>query len=154
MIFYTSGTNRVPIEIDNEDYEQISKYNWYSTNESYPWTSINGNPIRLHQFILGKAPQGLEWDHIDQNKLNNRRDNLQAKTHSKNLENRSPSLSGIPGICINSNCFVVHLPADMSNTGKKIYLGRVKTIEDGIDLQFFHYILHLEELDNLKIGGI
>lgn len=46
--------------------------------------------ILVHRLVWlafnGEIPQGLEIDHIDQNKHNNRLDNLQVATHSENVK--------------------------------------------------------------------
>jgi len=45
---------------------------------------VTCNKGLFHLLVLGKAPKGLEWDHRDGNKLNNRRENLEAVSHSEN----------------------------------------------------------------------
>lgn len=44
---------------------------------------------RMHVMILGKAPDGYVIDHINRNKLDNRRINLRVCTQAQNTANRS-----------------------------------------------------------------
>jgi hypothetical protein len=110
MICYTNKW-KVPFQIDEEDYELISHYVWYwDSDNGYISTHIRkyhegifigGRTIYLHEFLLGKAGEGLEWDHVDQNKLNNCRDNIRIATYHINRQNvglRSDNITGYPGI--------------------------------------------------------
>lgn len=45
----------------------------------------------LHHCIVGQPIDGSDVDHIDRNKMNNRRDNLRYVTHAVNSRNREPS---------------------------------------------------------------
>lgn len=45
--------------------------------------------IYIYQRFNGEIPKGLQIDHIDRNKLNNRLDNLRAVTMSVNYANKS-----------------------------------------------------------------
>lgn len=44
----------------------------------------------LHYWILGPPPVGLRPDHINRDKLDNRRSNLRFVTHGQNLQNSGP----------------------------------------------------------------
>lgn len=59
-----------------------------TTNLRYAQTSIDKKPIYLHQLIMGKAPDKMVIDHIDNNGLNNKRSNLRLVTYSQNNQNR------------------------------------------------------------------
>ena len=72
------------ILIDIEDVEKISKYRWWIDNSGYPRTKIHGQNIRMHVFITGKK----NLDHINRNKLDNRRSNLRECTNEQNMANR------------------------------------------------------------------
>lgn len=72
--------------IDKDDYEKVKDYKWSLSKIGYSITE-NKKRIYLHQLILGKK-EGLEIDHINHNKLDNRKQNLWHCTHSQNLMNR------------------------------------------------------------------
>lgn len=99
--------HKIPFQVDESDYEGISRYFWYITGVTgYPSTNIGKWPetrhmIELHRFLLGPAPEGMEWDHINRDKLDNRRANLRAVTGSvnqRNKWNRSDNSSGFRGV--------------------------------------------------------
>jgi hypothetical protein len=85
--------NNMVVIVDDEDYEQLKKYRWYSykkddRNTCYARRS-NGRSrkIFIHQQILGKV-EGLVIDHINGDGLDNRRENLRHVTHRQNSMNR------------------------------------------------------------------
>lgn len=103
MIVY-SNKWKIPFQIDEEDYESVSRYSWCI--DGYPRTSVRADwgglrAIRLHEFLMGKPPEGKEWDHINQDKLDNRRENLRAVIPTINQRNRrllSTNTSGCTGV--------------------------------------------------------
>ena len=74
--------------VDDCDYAEISKYRWLLTPQGYARNSnrIEGKRQLLHRIIL-KTPQNLQTDHINCDKLDNRRENLRIATHSQNSAN-------------------------------------------------------------------
>lgn len=90
--------------IDNENLLSVSEYGWCKTVEGYANGTINKKPIRMHQFIIGKAPIGQIIDHINGNKLDNRRINLRFATKSQNGQNikkQENTSSQYKGVCFN-----------------------------------------------------
>lgn len=60
----------------------------------------NADSHLLHRILLD-APQGIQVDHIDRNKLNCKRDNLRFVTNAENKQNspvQSNNTSGTPGV--------------------------------------------------------
>lgn len=72
--------------INPEDYERVSAIgSWCIDGGGYV---LNGkHKIKLHQLIMGMK-EGLEIDHINRNKLDNRKENLRFVTHRMNTINR------------------------------------------------------------------
>lgn len=64
--------------------------------------------ILLHRQLLGlRAGDGLECDHINRDRLDNRRENLRAVTHAQNMQNRGPdrnARSPYRGVYFASHC--------------------------------------------------
>lgn len=68
--------------IDKEDYAKILPHRIYIGNHGYP--AIGNKP--LHQILLN-YPKGMVVDHINHNKLDNRKQNLRIVTQSENMLN-------------------------------------------------------------------
>ncbi len=81
--------------VDDEDFEWLMKWKWHfvhgyamrkkylgKQNEKYIYKDIY-----MHRLILA-TPKGLDTDHINNFKLDNRRKNLRIATRRQNLQNR------------------------------------------------------------------
>ena len=73
--------------IDEADYELVADYRWHFEGR-YAATRINGLKIYLHSLLL-KTPKGFLTDHINRDKLDNRRSNLKVCTPLQNVVNKS-----------------------------------------------------------------
>jgi len=90
-------TNRQKQEIfrglvSEEDYQNVKQYRWYISC-GYVQGRVNGKVISLHHFIMGKPEKGLIVDHINQNRLDNRRENLRFATLKLNAHNRKKNMT-------------------------------------------------------------
>jgi hypothetical protein len=90
--------------IDDKDFEKVSKYNWcYSSTIGYAVSTTKehgGRAILMHRYILD-APSGKVTDHINRDKLDNRRSNLRLCSSAENKCNmgvRSHNKSGYKGV--------------------------------------------------------
>lgn len=85
-------TDNMPVLLDDEDYENISKMNgWYiqksenlNSRTSYAKHDSYG---RLHRYILGITDEAIIVDHIDRNGLNCQKTNLRITNNSINKRN-------------------------------------------------------------------
>ena len=79
--------------IDEEDQKAASAYRWHRAGwqGQYAAASVKFDgkwqPLYLHRFILS-APHGVEVDHRNGDKLDNRRENLRFVTRGQNQQNR------------------------------------------------------------------
>ena len=76
--------------VDDEDFEKVRGYRWYSftrLNTTYACTYNKGRTLLMHRLIMDAHP-GTVVDHIDHNGLNNCRQNLRLCTQQQNLWNR------------------------------------------------------------------
>lgn len=77
------------VTVSSDDWQRVSKIAW-SSNGRYVrgrWrksTGGTGKTVFLHRFVMS-APSGLVVDHIDDNPLNNTRENLQITTIARNV---------------------------------------------------------------------
>jgi hypothetical protein len=82
------------ILVSDIDYAELSNYTWHVDSNGYAGTNIKLNEdtskrqrkVRMHQLIL---PEAELVDHINRNKLDNRRSNLRSANNSQNTVNRS-----------------------------------------------------------------
>lgn len=90
--------------VDDEDWEKVMAYRWFVTDRGYIVSSSNKR-VRLHRMIAG-AQEGQEVDHINGNKLDNRKENLRFVTRYQNNWNvprRKNSYSKYKGVHIDSH---------------------------------------------------
>ena len=81
--------------VDDEDYAEISKHNWYAT-KNHHWYAGRWGPqgrIYMHRVIIMAKP-GQQVDHINGNTLDNRRANLRMCNNSQNQQNRKACIKG------------------------------------------------------------
>ena len=77
--------------VDDEDYEYLMQWKWHCNDGGYAVRRTPKGPVqavRMHRQLLN-APDGLEVDHINGNRLDNRRCNLRLVTRSQNQINRA-----------------------------------------------------------------
>ena len=77
--------------VDDDDFERFQQYRWRPNSKGYVIRSftVEGKEIvvSLHREIL-KPPAGLVVDHVNRDKLDNRRINLRVLTVAENAMNR------------------------------------------------------------------
>jgi len=103
IISLTKGKETI---IDDDDFERINKNSWYFNKIGYAMRGIFINK-KLHQIYLHRVILNLNIgdkkyvDHINHNKLDNRKINLRIVTQQQNCFNRiknKNNTSGITGI--------------------------------------------------------
>ena len=76
--------------VDFDLYQKYKSFTWWLSTHGYAKTDVYKNGKRrtvfLHQEIMGKK-EGFEIDHINGNRLDNRRENLRFVTRSQNNMN-------------------------------------------------------------------
>ena len=81
--------------IDDDDLELVSKYNWYYLPNGYAANKTK-KTIYMHRLIAG-TPDDMETDHINGDKLDNRRCNLRICTKQDNMRNRDKQNNNTTG---------------------------------------------------------
>lgn len=83
--------------VDNEDFDMVKDINWTTNNYGYVRNASLG---MIHRFIM-TTPDELDIDHINHNKLDNRKNNLRVATRSQNIINTRPrkGTSKYKGVC-------------------------------------------------------
>ena len=77
--------------VDDEDYPVISQYKWSLHGHGYAARGYHKDgqlhTEKMHHAILGRPPNGYVTDHINGNRLDNRRANLRFITQQQNCFN-------------------------------------------------------------------
>jgi hypothetical protein len=123
-------------QIDDQDQVLVSSYDWYVGKEGYPiaYQKVGRYQTRLilHNLLLGPAPETLVWDHKNQDKLDNHRENIRAVTRSVNGRNGKlyrNNRSGIRGVAWYEPTCCWRVQID-DNDGRKRHIGYFVTIEE------------------------
>lgn len=135
-ICYTSSG--IPFYIDAEDIDKITCRSWRVDTCGYISGRYNGKFISIHRYLLGVDDPKIFVDHIDRNKLNNRRSNLRLCNRTQNQRNynqRVDNSSGFSGVYWHSRNkrwkVMIHLD------GEAYYLGCFEKYEDAVWARFF-----------------
>ncbi len=111
VIFLTKNQRTT---VSFEDFDYLNQFKWHYHSKGYATRCIRlkGNwkkrkQILMHKVILKRmgieVPEGFVSDHIDGNKLDNRRSNLRVVTPTQSNFNRLLSSSFV-GVSFNKNC--------------------------------------------------
>ncbi len=102
IIWLTKGKFAI---VDIEDYQMLSRLKWYFGSNGYAvrgdYAGGKNKKIYMHR-VINKTPNGQHTDHINRNRLDNRKDNLRIATVQGNARNREStpgSTSRYLGVC-------------------------------------------------------
>lgn len=74
--------------VDDKDFEWLNQWKWCCSS-GYAVRRVGDKHVKMHRIIVGLKPGNvLQTDHIDGNRLNNKRHNLRVCTHTQNNHNR------------------------------------------------------------------
>ena len=76
--------------INNKDFKKVSHIFWVLSSHGYAsgFDKKTGKKVYMHRLILN-PPKNKQTDHINGNRLDNRRENLRIATRSQNGANKS-----------------------------------------------------------------
>lgn len=114
------------ILIDKEDYKQVKGHKWHLHHSGYAYSKIESKSISLHRFIL--RPQKHQVvDHINHNRLDNRKSNLRICLKAENCRNRKNAV----GISPEKGKW----RAQIGFNYKRIYLGLYPSLEEALSVR-------------------
>jgi len=124
--------------IDAEDLKKAQQYQWYLGNKGYAKCNmgIRGKSLLLHRIVMD-AELGTQVDHVNLNRLDNRKQNLRFVTASQQNMNKGlqkNNKTGIRGVHFRSRLiagkqydyYVAHISIDR----KQIPLGYFKSLKE------------------------
>jgi hypothetical protein len=124
--------------VDAGDADMVNQWRWSLDYRGYAIRASKRDgkqyTVRLHNQVFGPIAEGLEVDHINRNKLDNRRVNLRAGTHAENMRNRGPRensrRSGVTGVIWDrlQERWIICCYVD----GKKVRYGSYPTVEEAV----------------------
>jgi hypothetical protein len=83
--------------VDDADFQTLNHWKWKRHKHGYACrTATGGRLVLMHRQIM-EEPEGLEVDHRNRQKLDNRRGNLRVATHSDNGRNRPKQRNNTSG---------------------------------------------------------
>ena len=88
VLYDNYGIEKSRTLIDLDDVDKVKDYKWCILSASgYVSTNIKGLNMRLHRFIMD-CPEDMVVDHINHDRLDNRKSNLRICTRQQNNMNR------------------------------------------------------------------
>lgn len=125
--------------VDDSDYEYLSQWNWSKAKGGYVIRCqyigyFNGkrkNKVIYMHRVVNQTPEGMETDHINGDKLDNRKANLRSASRSNNAINKpkqANNTSGYKGVYWNKQSKKWLAAIKVNN--KQIHIGLFPAIED------------------------
>lgn len=120
---------------DKEDLYKIENFRWRLSHKGYARCviTINGKrrTVFAHRFLIGAKKEEIV-DHINRNRLDNRRENLRIvdiKASSINRCLKKGNKTGYAGVYKNNDCWTAKITKD----GKWVTIGRFNTFDEAVD---------------------
>ncbi len=120
--------------IDDDEFDTVSMFKWHLHPSGYARMGyrVEGRVISasMHRFIMWE-PLGMQVDHINRNKLDNRKENLRLATNGQNKQNGlryASNTSGYKGVHWHKQAKAFR--ARISVDGVRRHLGDFRTAEE------------------------
>lgn len=142
-VYFVPLTQNEHAIIDVCDYDKTKDYKWFFTAQGYAGTNINGTGVLLHRHFMN-PPDGQVVDHINGDRIDDRRCNLRlvsALENSWNTKAKNSSSTGYKNISKIKSSWQVILRIN----GISTYLGRFPTLEEALEVRNAAYREHRGE---------
>lgn len=138
--------------IDAEDADLVAGYGWYQTANGYVGAMTTDRTgkrklLLLHRLLMGE-PEGRHVDHLNGDKLDNRRENLRVATYQQNQANRRSlgrnNTSGVRGVqympqLSASKPWRAQITVDRRNLHLGLFATRAEAIQTRRQAEHEHY---------------
>lgn len=129
-------SGRLQAKVDDDLYDELQNYIWHESGKGYVATSIwLGNQcmprqkeVYMHR-LIAEADHQQDVDHINGDRMDNRRSNLRIASRSQNLANqsvRARNSVGVKGVGKSGSKYYAQITIHKEHH----YLGVFDTIED------------------------
>ena len=130
MVKLVTLSRNMTAKVDDADYETLTQRRWYAhvcgtQGYIYAVCTYKTKKVYMHRMIMNAA-KGEVIDHINGDRLDNRRANLRVCTHAQNLRNSTRSVYGGTWFDKQTGRWVARTQWD----GTRIMLGRFQSRED------------------------
>lgn len=131
-VFFNNTNNFFLTDI--EDWNKYKEYTWYENGNGYAVTTISGNNkcTFYHDIVMNFVPtKKIVCDHINRNRLDNRKVNLRIVdriTNNLNTKIRKDNKTGKMGVFEKNGKWC----ASIGNNNKSIWLGTFENFEEAI----------------------
>jgi hypothetical protein len=141
LSIYSGKYTKIPFAIvDAEDFEWLRKIKWHAIKTGYLQTMVRDGKKQtttyMHIEILKRHKlyqKGSETDHINGDKLDNRKSNLRVVNHQQNQSNRTRQKNNTSGFTgIRFKYPQKRWQAEIQFNGKNIYLGTFDTKKEAM----------------------
>ena len=120
--------------IDSEDVSKIEKYKWYISYGYCVTKGVNpNNGVDIANVIFNDYDS--RFDHINHNRLDNRKINLRPVTAHQNAMNmgkKNTNTSGVTGIRQEDHCNTVKWTATITHNYESKWLGSFESFDDAV----------------------
>lgn len=133
---------------DSEDFERLSKHSWCIDAKGYPVANVDGKLTTMQRFLMNPQ-KNMVVDHMNGDKLDNRKSNLRICTPRQNAQNQRGNKGRELPIGIRktkAGKYVARICVDR----KTIHIGTFQNIDDAVsarekaEIQYFGmYAQHL-----------
>lgn len=116
--------------LDEKDYDYLCQWEWKLNRDGYAYRSLKGRNILIHR-IITNATEGMEVDHKNGDRLDNRRENLRVVLPKYNRWNkgmRKDNTFGFKGVGYSKQ--KGRCRADIKLNGTSMLIGYFTSIED------------------------
>jgi len=121
------------IKVDSSFKYLLDNQSFCDNGSGYAVASISGKKQYLHHIVLGKK-KGLVIDHINGDRLDNRKSNLRHVTQRQNTLNRKVNRNNTSGyVGVQWNKEINKYVARITNFHKSIHIGSYSKLEDAIN---------------------
>lgn len=115
--------------LDSDDLDKVTKYQWSIGSHGYATSGAGSKQILMHRLIANLDDTGKVIDHINRNKLDNRKSNLRICSPSENSMNKGVQNNNKLGFKGVTKTAEGNYQAIITFNGRPMYLGRYATPE-------------------------